>query len=82
MMRSGASLGTVAGTDGADGMRGAMSWLRRAAAVVRTVVGAPDYDRYVAHVRGAHPECQPMSRDEFMQQRMESRYSRPGSRCC
>ena len=23
-----------------------------------------------------------ISRDEFMQQRLESRYSRPGSRCC
>ena len=58
------------------------SWFRRAARVVRTVVGAPDYDRYVAHMRDHHPECEPASRDEFMQQRLESRYSRPGARCC
>jgi uncharacterized short protein YbdD (DUF466 family) len=80
-MRSG-TLGGVAGVAGADAVRAALSWMRQAAGVVRTVVGAPDYDRYVAHVRGHHPECEPISRDEFMQQRMESRYSRPGSRCC
>ena len=58
------------------------SWFRRAARVVRTVVGAPDYDRYVAHMRDHHPECEPASRDEFTRQRLESRYSRPGARCC
>jgi uncharacterized short protein YbdD (DUF466 family) len=58
------------------------SWFRRAARVVRTVVGAPDYDGYVAHMRDHHPECEPASRDEFMRQRLESRYSRPGARCC
>lgn len=58
------------------------SWFRRAAQVVRTVVGAPDYDGYVAHMRDHHPECEPASRDEFMRQRLESRYSRPGARCC
>ena len=82
MMRSGAALGGLADMRGADTVRAALAWLRRVAGVVRTVVGAPDYDRYVSHMRGHHPECQPMSRDEFMQQRMESRYSRPGSRCC
>jgi uncharacterized short protein YbdD (DUF466 family) len=29
-----------------------------------------------------HPQCAVASRDEFMKQRLESRYSRPGSRCC
>jgi len=57
-------------------------WLRRAARVVRTVVGAPDYERYVAHMREHHPACEVVSRDEFMRQRLENRYSRPGSRCC
>jgi len=80
-MRSG-TLGGVAGVGGADAVRAALSWMRRAAGVVRTVVGAPDYDRYVAHMRGHHPECEPVSRDEFMRQRLESRYSRPGARCC
>lgn len=56
--------------------------LRRVLGVVRTIIGAPDYDRYVQHMHDHHPECQLVSRDEFMQQRLESRYSRPGSRCC
>ena len=57
-------------------------WLRSVARVVRTVVGAPDYDRYLSHMRDHHPECQPVPRDEFMCQRLESRYSQPGARCC
>lgn len=58
------------------------AWLRGAAAVLRTVVGAPDYERYARHVHERHPGCEPLSLDEFVRQRMDSRYSRPGSRCC
>ena len=56
--------------------------LRSALRVVRAIIGAPDYDRYVAHMREHHPECQVTTRDEFMRQRLESRYSKPGARCC
>ena len=56
--------------------------LRRVLRIVRTIIGAPDYDRYVQHMREHHPACEVASRDEFMQQRLESRYARPGSRCC
>ena len=56
--------------------------LRSALRVVRTIIGAPDYERYVQHMRDHHPECDLLSRDEFMRQRLENRYSRPGSRCC
>ena len=38
------------------------------------------YDN-IAHMRAQHPDCDLVSRDEFMKQRLESRYSRPGSRC-
>ena len=55
---------------------------RRALRVLRTIIGEPDYDRYVAHMREHHPECTVASHDEFMRQRMESRYTKPGSRCC
>jgi uncharacterized short protein YbdD (DUF466 family) len=63
-------------------MRGVRAWLARAASVLRTIVGAPDYERYVRHVRECHPDRAPLSRDEFVRQRMDDRYSRPGSRCC
>ena len=56
--------------------------VRRALRIVRTMIGEPDYDRYVAHMREHHPGCEMASRDEFMRQRMESRYSKPGTRCC
>jgi uncharacterized short protein YbdD (DUF466 family) len=58
------------------------SRVRRALRVLRTIIGAPDYERYVTHMRAQHPECDVVSRDEFMKQRLESRYSKPGSRCC
>jgi uncharacterized short protein YbdD (DUF466 family) len=60
----------------------AAAWIRRALRVVRTVIGAPDYERYVDHMHDHHPGCDVVSRDEFMRQRLEHRYSRPGSRCC
>ena len=56
--------------------------VRRVAKVVRTIIGAPDYERYVEHVRECHPDRAPMSRDEFAQSRMDARYSQPGNRCC
>lgn len=59
-----------------------LAWGRRLAAVVRTIVGVPDYDRYVAHVRARHPGCPPMTREEFLRERISARYERPGSRCC
>lgn len=58
------------------------SRLERVANVVRRIIGVPDYDRYVAHVRMHHPDMTPVSRGEFERQRMNDRYSRPGSRCC
>lgn len=56
--------------------------LRRAAAVVRRVVGVPDYERYVAHVRECHPGTEPVSRQQFEESRLYDKYSRPGQRCC
>lgn len=52
------------------------------AKVMRTIIGAPDYDRYIEHHRRCHPGERSLTRDEFARQRLEDRYSRPGSRCC
>ena len=54
----------------------------RVARTVRTVIGAPDYDHYLAHLRERHLDEKPLSHAEFANQRMNDRYSRPGSRCC
>lgn len=56
--------------------------VRAIAKVVRTIIGAPDYDRYVSHVALCHPGRTPLTRDQFARERMEDRYSRPGTRCC
>jgi uncharacterized short protein YbdD (DUF466 family) len=52
------------------------------ARVIRQIIGVPDYDRYVAHLRAAHPGCEPVSREVFMREKMEEKYSKPGARCC
>ena len=56
--------------------------LRRVAAVVRRVIGVPDYERYLAHVHECHPGTEPMTRRQFEESRMYDKYSRPGQRCC
>ena len=63
-------------------MRLTRQWLVRAAAVVRRVVGAPDYDRYVQHMRQHHPERAVLDPREFARDCLARRYDRPGSRCC
>ena len=50
--------------------------------LIRRIIGAPDYDAYLAHQRQHHPECTPLSRRDFERQRLDDRYSRPGNRCC
>jgi uncharacterized short protein YbdD (DUF466 family) len=57
-------------------------FVRRAATVVRRIVGVPDYERYVAHMRECHAGKTPMTREEFERSRLEDKYSRPGQRCC
>jgi uncharacterized short protein YbdD (DUF466 family) len=54
----------------------------RAACILRRVIGVPDYDIYLAHVREHHPDETPLTREEFTNQRLADKYSRPGSRCC
>lgn len=50
--------------------------------VLRTIIGVPDYDRYIQHQAQCHPDRVPLTREEFARERMEDRYSRPGNRCC
>jgi uncharacterized short protein YbdD (DUF466 family) len=49
------------------------------------MVGVPDYDAYVQHMRLTHPDQPVMTYEEFFRERQEARYGgadgRPG-RCC
>lgn len=56
--------------------------LRQIAPVVRRIIGAPDYDAYLAHAMKCHPDRPVLSRDEFVALRLADRYSQPGNRCC
>lgn len=56
--------------------------LQRLVAVVHRIIGAPDYDSYVAHLRAVHPDRAPVDRRTFLRERLESRYNKPGARCC
>jgi uncharacterized short protein YbdD (DUF466 family) len=56
--------------------------LRRVAGVIRTVIGAPNYDRYVQHRAEKHPGEVTLSREQFDLERQRARYERPGARCC
>ena len=51
----------------------------------RLMVGMPDYDAYVQHIRHNHPDKPVMSYEAFFRERQEARYGggdgRPG-RCC
>ena len=60
-------------------------WRARLSALARAlhrILGAPDYDAYLAHHARCHAGVAPLSRDEFVRRRQEERYSRPGARCC
>lgn len=59
-----------------------MRMLRTWIAVCRTIIGVPDYDRYVRHMQKRHPEAPVLARADFVRERLDARYSRPGSRCC
>ncbi|MFN2637017.1 MAG: YbdD/YjiX family protein [Gemmatimonadaceae bacterium] len=59
-----------------------ISLFKAFAATLRSIAGVPDYERYLEHMRSAHPGDRAMSRTEFDHSRMNDRYNRAGSRCC
>jgi len=66
-----------------DGGRGTgVSLVDRVNAVIRRIIGAPDYTAYVRHMNEHHPECTLLTEAEFLDEQLTARYSRPGSRCC
>ncbi len=64
-------------------MRSAIRLLRSAARVVRQVVGAPDYRRYLEHQAARHPGCAPLSEREYYAEFVSRRFGSAGpTRCC
>jgi uncharacterized short protein YbdD (DUF466 family) len=56
--------------------------LAAVARVLRRIIGAPDHELYLAHMRAHHPDCIPLTREAFARDALSRRYDRPGSRCC
>jgi uncharacterized short protein YbdD (DUF466 family) len=54
----------------------------RVAAVLRRVLGVPDYQAYLSHMRACHPGAPPLDEAAFASDALSRRYDRPGSRCC
>lgn len=48
----------------------------------RRIIGAPDYQAYLARHRQIHPDVPPMSEKEFFRFAIDRRYSKAGPRCC
>lgn len=51
----------------------------------RLMVGVPDYETYVAHLRSQHPDLPVMSYEEFFKERQDARYGGGNGRvgrCC
>ena len=59
----------------------AQSW-KLAVRFGRRLIGVPDYDTYVAHLRSHHPERRVPDYAEFFRERQEARYRGGGGRCC
>ncbi|MFL5583362.1 MAG: YbdD/YjiX family protein [Gemmatimonadaceae bacterium] len=49
---------------------------------IKAVLGVPDYERYLLHMRTVHPGDRVMSETEFRHTRMNDRYNQAGSKCC
>ncbi|MFO1431626.1 MAG: YbdD/YjiX family protein [Candidatus Competibacteraceae bacterium] len=62
-------------------------WRTHAAGLRRAwlcILGAPDYQAYLAHQREHHPETPPLSERDYVRWFLDRRYNKPGGgyRCC
>lgn len=49
---------------------------------MRLMVGVPDYETYVAHMRATHPDREVMSYEAFFRERQTARYGSGAGKCC
>jgi uncharacterized short protein YbdD (DUF466 family) len=64
------------------GINGMMKAARYMGQSLRLMVGVPEYDTYVAHMRDKHPDLPVMPYQEFFRERQEARYGGKIGRCC
>ncbi|MGD0485019.1 MAG: YbdD/YjiX family protein [Gemmatimonadales bacterium] len=56
--------------------------IARVLRVVRQVVGAPDYERYLEHHSRCHAETAPLDRRAFYAEFVSRRFGPGPTRCC
>lgn len=61
---------------------GGLYLARTLARSLRLMVGLPDYDTYLSHMKATHPERAPMSYEAFFRERQQARYGGGSGRCC
>jgi uncharacterized short protein YbdD (DUF466 family) len=49
---------------------------------LRLMVGLPDYDAYLTHMRSTHPDQAPMTFEAFFRDRQQARYGSRRAGCC
>jgi len=49
---------------------------------MRLMVGLPDYEGYLAHMRATHPDQPAMTYEEFFRERQNARYGAGAGKCC
>ena len=57
-------------------------WMESALAVVRQVVGAPDYQRYLEHHARCHAGAAPLGPREYYAEFVSRRFGSGPTRCC
>lgn len=57
---------------------GYASW----SAALRRVLGMPDYEAYLTHLRAHHPGCRLPSEKEYFEEFVRAKYSGGPTRCC
>lgn len=55
---------------------------KRISQTARLMVGVPDYDAYLRHMREHHPDRPPMSYEAFFRNRQQARYGSGQGKCC
>lgn len=49
---------------------------------MRLMVGLPDYEGYLAHMRATHPDQPAMTYEAFFRERQNARYGAGAGKCC
>ena len=59
-----------------------LSFIPRVLGVIRSILGMPDYERHITHLREHHPERTIPTERQFYEEFVRARYVDGPTRCC